>query len=185
MQDRIHEGFLRRQYEDVRVLERESDLLEVSALPGDPPARYIVALRCKGLIRADDRIREHDTWEFGVSFPPDYLRRADPFEVVTLLNPLLTAWHPNISSKAPIVCIGRLTPGTGLVDIVYQVFEVVTYNKVTMREDDALNVEACAWARRNQHRFPIDRRPLKRRTLRAAITVSEGVASAPARGDGE
>ena len=179
MHDKIREGFLRRQYEEAQALERESDLLEVSALPGDPPTRYIVALRCKGLIRVNDRIREHDTWEIGVNFPPDYLRRADPFQVITVLNPLLTAWHPNISRKAPIVCIGRLTPGTGLVDMIYQVYEVVTYNKVTMREDDCLNVEACSWARRNQHRFPIDRRPLKRRTLRAEITVSEHAPSAP------
>ncbi|HVR30785.1 MAG TPA: hypothetical protein VMS86_14780 [Thermoanaerobaculia bacterium] len=35
-----------------------------------------------------------------------------------------------------------------------------------MREDDALNREACVWARANQHRFPLDRRPLKRRALR-------------------
>ena len=47
----------------------------------------------------------------------------------------------------------------------YQLFEIITYKRVTMREDDALNPVACAWARRNTHRFPIDPRPLKRRTV--------------------
>jgi hypothetical protein len=32
-----------------------------------------------------------------------------------------------------------------------------------VREDDALNPDACAWTRRNAHRLPIDDRPLKRR----------------------
>jgi hypothetical protein len=74
-------------------------------------------------------------------------------------------FHPNISDKAPFICVGKLAPNTPLVDILYQCFEIITYNKVTMREDDALNTEACVWARENQHRFPIDRRPLKRRAL--------------------
>ena len=57
-------------------------------------------------------------------------------------------------------------PGTPLVDLLYQCFEIITYTKVTMREDDALNRAACGWARENQDRFPIDPRPLKRRRLR-------------------
>jgi hypothetical protein len=32
-----------------------------------------------------------------------------------------------------------------------------------MREHRALNHDACAWARNHTHRFPVDRRPLKRR----------------------
>ena len=42
-------------------------------------------------------------------------------------------------------------------------FELITYSRVTMREDNALRVEACAWARAHQDVLPIDRRPLKRR----------------------
>ena len=46
-------------------------------------------------------------------------------------------------------------------DLLYQCYEVIGYSKVTM--DDSLNDEACRWARENQHRFPIEHRPLKRR----------------------
>ena len=52
-----------------------------------------------------------------------------------------------------------------LVDILYQMFEIITYTKYTPREDDSLNKACCSWARDNQYRFPIDRRPLKRRPL--------------------
>jgi hypothetical protein len=48
-----------------------------------------------------------------------------------------------------------------LIDILYQAHEVGTGNKLMMLEHDALNWDACAWARRNMDRFPVDRRPLK------------------------
>jgi hypothetical protein len=83
-------------------------------------------------------------------------------------------FHPNISDKLPFICVGKLAPNTPLVDILYQCFEIITYNKVTMREDDALNMQACVWARENQHRFPIDRRPLKRRTLDLNVQQTDG-----------
>jgi hypothetical protein len=38
-----------------------------------------------------------------------------------------------------------------------------------MREDDALNKAACAWAREHQDRFPVDRRPLRRRQLELTV----------------
>ena len=50
----------------------------------------------------------------------------------------------------------------GLVEILYQIFEIITYGKVTMNEADALNKDACRWARRHTQLFPIDKRPLKR-----------------------
>ena len=101
-------------------------------------------------------------FDVGLHFPSNYLRRVDPTLVLACLKPF-EVWHPNI--RPPLICIGHLPPGTGIVDIVYQVFEVITYNKVTMREDDALNRAACAWARKNQDRFPVDTRPLTRRRV--------------------
>jgi hypothetical protein len=41
-----------------------------------------------------------------------------------------------------------------------QCFEVITFNK--FNTVDALNAEACSWARRNRQSLPIDARPLKR-----------------------
>jgi hypothetical protein len=162
MMDRIFESFLVRQHEEVMALASESDLLDL--LPwGKPADRYIARFTCRGLVRhAPHSIVEFDRFEVGIRFGLDYLRLADPFRVLTWLGPR-EIWHPNIAATSPVICVGRLAPGTGLVDILYQVFEIITWNKVTMREDDALNREACQWARRNQHRFPVDRRPLKRR----------------------
>jgi hypothetical protein len=165
MQDKIFEAFLKRQYEEGMALARSSDLLDLFPMSDDPPDRYIAQFRCHGLVRSSDGdVVEADHFEVGIWFPSDYLRRAEPFQVLTWLGPC-AVFHPNISDKAPFICVGKLAPNTALVDILYQCFEIITYNKVTMREDDALNAEACVWARENQQRFPIDRRPLKRRAL--------------------
>jgi ubiquitin-protein ligase len=169
MTDKIFEAFLRRQYEQGMALARDSDLLELIALDGPPPQHYVARFRCKGLVRTDaDDIVEAERFEVGIWFPDDYLCEAEPLKVLTWFGPR-RVFHPNISDRAPVICVGRLAPGTPLVDILYQCFEIISYGKVTMREDDALNKEACAWARRNQHRFPIDSRPLKRRALDVSI----------------
>jgi len=164
MIDSVLRGFLMRQQEQALALNAASDLVEIRPVAGDPPSRYVVQFRCRGLVRVAEEIREAACFEIGVWFPPDYLRRAEPFEVLTWLGPA-DVFHPNISDRAPLICIGRLTRGTPLADIVYRVFDIITGHNVTMVEHDALNRAACAWARENRHRFPIDRRPLKRRVL--------------------
>jgi hypothetical protein len=169
MTDKILEGFLRRQLEEGMALAAASDLVDLTPADKGLPRRYVVEYRCKGLVRksnGDDEIVEADRFAVGIRFPSEYLRHAEPAEVLTWLGPR-NVWHPNI--MAPVICVGRLTPGTPLVDIVYQVFDIITLNKVTVREDDALNPSACQWARHNMHRFPIDRRPLKRRVLRLEV----------------
>ncbi|MFY9556916.1 MAG: hypothetical protein WAV20_17220 [Blastocatellia bacterium] len=168
MRDKIFEAFLNRQYEEGMALAGASDLIELYPISGNPPDRYIAQFNCKGLIRSEGAVVESDHFEVGIWFPSDYLRRAEPFQVLTWLGPW-QVFHPNISDKGPFICVGKLAPNTPLVDIIYQCFEIITYNKVTMREDDALNGEACVWARANQHKFPIDRRPLKRRALELQI----------------
>jgi len=165
VKDKIFEAFLRRQFSEGMAFAAASDLLDLAPIHGEPPQRYIAAFSCNGLVcppKSEVKIADH--FAVGINFPADYLRRAEPMEVLTWLGPR-EIFHPNISNKAPFICVGRLTPGTSLLDLLYQIFEIITYNKVTMREDDALNHEACVWARNNQHRFPIDMRPLKRSAL--------------------
>ena len=165
--DRVFESFLQRQYEEGMALAADSDLLELfpAAMPEDqPPQEYLARFRCKGLVLFDEGIAEWDCFEILIFFPSDYLRMANAFQVLSWAYPA-QVFHPNISDKSPFICVGRLAPGTSLLDILFQCWEIITYNKVTMREDDALNRQACAWARQNQEKFPVDTRPLKRRML--------------------
>ncbi len=159
--DPVYQAFLARQHAEGMALAQASDLLELFPLGGPVASRFIARFGCTGLVQLPNgRISESTGFEVGIWFPSDYLRRAEPWEVLTWLGPR-NVFHPNISSRMPLICVGRLAPGTWLVDLLYQCFEIITWQKVTMREDDALNPAACAWARENQARFPIDSRPLK------------------------
>jgi hypothetical protein len=169
--DPVRDAFLVRQHEEGMALAASSDVLDLEPMGGAGPDRYVATFRCGGLVTtADGSIVPGDRFVVGIWFPPDYLRHAEPFQVLTWLGPR-RVFHPNISDIAPVICIGRVTPGTPLVELLYQCHAVITWRKVTMREDDALNRTACAWARDNQHRFPIDPRPLKRRQLRLTVNT--------------
>ena len=178
--DPVLEGFLIHQRQEGMALAEASDLLDLQPIGDRAPTRYIATFSCRGLVRdPEGQIVEANRFAVGIWFPSDYLRRADTFTALTWLGP--PCWHPNISARTPHICAGFLTPGTALVDILYQIFEIVTWNKVKMDENNALNIAACAWARQNQHRFPIDRRPLKRRSAAAALQVKRRSAAAALR----
>lgn len=167
--DLVYERFMERQLEEGMALAAASDLLELEAYPVGPPS-FLATFRCLGMVRlADGSIEEANYFQAGIWFPPDYLRRADPFEMLRWFGPP-NIWHPNISDTMPLICVGRLTPGMSLVDILYQIFELITFNKFTSLENDCLNKACCSWARQHQHRFPVDRRPLKRRPLNLEVS---------------
>jgi hypothetical protein len=171
MTDEILAGFLERQLAEGMALAAESDVLTLLPIGGPLPQRYLADFRCRGLVRLESgAVVEADHFVLGVVFDDNYLRDADPFRVLTCLAPP-GIYHPNVTPGAPFICVGPVTPGTPLVDLLYRSFEVFTYQRVTMREDNALNVEACAWARRNLHRFPIDDRPLKRSSTDFGIEI--------------
>ncbi|MFQ5669248.1 MAG: hypothetical protein ACE5HD_01865 [Acidobacteriota bacterium] len=174
MTDPIFTSFLKSQYVEGLELARQSDLLDLVPVDGTPVSRYLARFSCRGLVRsAAGEVRPADRFDVGIWFHDGYLLRADPCKVLTWLGPR-DVFHPNISADVPVICLGRITSGTTLVELLFRCFELITYQKVTMREDDALNRHACRWARRNQDRFPVDRRPLKRRTVQVRIRPLKG-----------
>jgi|SRR5579872_174163 len=166
--DPIFRAFLRRQADEGRALAAGSDILDLDCLPTGQ--HFVAHFDCRGLIQEYGEVRETSGFDVGIFFGSDYLRAVNPFEVLTLFGPLNT-YHPNIAFGAPFICVGRIAPGMPLADLLYQVYEILTYQKLTPH--DALNKEASQWARANQHRFPVDRRPLKRRTLALEVEPHE------------
>ena len=167
MIDTVFAGFLRSQREAGLALAAESDLFDLTPLGGELPQRYVAEFRCKGLVRrGPSEVVEADHFAVGIVFHDQYLRVADPFTVLTWLSPQ-EVFHPNI--RAPFMCVGSLAPGTELVDLVYRCFELVSWQRVTMQEGDALDKEACAWARHHRHLLPVDARALKRRVVDLAV----------------
>lgn len=161
--DNIFNAFLTRQSADGLRLAAASDCLQLMPLGPEPAQRYLARFAASTLVcDAGGAVREVSGFTVGIWFPSDYLRRADPYEIATWLEPV-EVFLPNV--RPPFLCLGKVAPGTGLCDLLYQAFEIGTGAKVTMREDDALNPLACAWSRQNLARFPIDSRPLKRRDV--------------------
>ncbi|HOX55991.1 MAG TPA: hypothetical protein P5205_03075 [Candidatus Paceibacterota bacterium] len=160
MTDVVFRNFLTHQRDTALRLNAQSDILRLTLGPGPLPQNYIAEFRCKGLVQnRDGSISEGGLFVVGIFFPNDYLRRASTFEVLSWLGPA-NVFHPNIANHS--VCIGRLDPGTDLVTICYQLFEIIAYHRYNTRESDSLNRAACSWARGHKHLFPTDTRPLKR-----------------------
>jgi hypothetical protein len=162
--DRLLGKFLERQGEAGTALAALSDFVDLRPLDSAPGSAYFARFCCTGLVRHEGKIVEHDDFLVGIRFPDSYLHRFDTTRVLSWCGPN-EIWHPNI--RPPFVCAGNMQPGTPLVDLLFQLHEIITYQNVEMREKEALNHDACMWARNNTHRFPVDRRPLKRR-LRTA-----------------
>jgi hypothetical protein len=165
--DRVFEGFLGAQCQDAMEFAASSDFITLVPVQGVPPCRYLARFTCRGLVRRNGRILEWEDFAVGFYFPNDYIVRVNPFQVVSWLGPE-DVWHSNIGrgprrEAGPLgICIGDIGPGTALVDLIYQVADVITWRLATVREDDALNWEACQWARQNPEAYPVDLRPLRR-----------------------
>ena len=141
MPDKILTAFLLKQLAEGTALARASDIVRLQPEPGPAPQRYLAEFRCKTLTAGPNgSVVPGNGCGVGIWFQDDYLRRAEVPEVVTLLGPV-NLFHANISF--PFICVGRLKPGTPLVDLLYQIFEIVTYQKITMNERNALNFAAC------------------------------------------
>ena len=168
MNDPIFEAFLRRQHSQGMELASQSDLVQLLPVMegSEPPRRYVARFFCTTLVRQGDGVvTEASESAVGIYFPSDYLRRIGPLQVLTMLDPA-GIFHPNI--RWPAVCTGRIVPGMELVDLLYQMFEILTYHN--WASHDAMDPVAASWARNNQDRLPVDRRPLKRRNLGLGIS---------------
>jgi hypothetical protein len=168
MNDKILESFLTRQHEAAEELAAASDILKVQAVDAEPHQRWIAEYHARGLIQAaSGEIVEADGFAVGIWLPEDYLRVVRPGQVLTYLGPHRHPWHPNI--RPPFVCL-RIAPGTALVDLLYWCYEMWTWS-LYYTGDEGLNHAAAQWARgQDRSRFPIDRRPLKRRHLDIHLT---------------
>lgn len=157
-------AFLANAAAEAADLAASSDLLHIQPGPGSLPDRYLITYCCNGVFKDGATVNTRlGTFALGIWFPPDYLRYADPQKVLTWLGPM-NVFHPNIAFGLPVVCL-RIEPAQRLGDIVHAAYDLVRYAKVTMDERDALNPEACAWARDHTAEFPVDRRPLRRRQV--------------------
>jgi hypothetical protein len=160
------ERFLRNQTKEALQLAQRCPLFDLRPMEPDPVSRYLVRFNCRGLVKEPDgRIVEESEFWVKIRFPKHYLNRTSTFEVITWAGPD-NIFHPNVfvgardRRMARAVCIGDLGPGTPLTRILVQLHNVIRYWNYSTIEQDALNPDACVWARNNMDRLPIDDRQL-------------------------
>jgi hypothetical protein len=166
VRDIVFYKFLESQYEKAIELDRASDIVHIFPKTSQLCQLYAALFRCKGLVMEKGSVIEHNEFSVGIYFHDDYLRRCDPSQVLTWLSPR-NVFHSNI--KSFLICIGSITPGTGIVDLLHRIYEVITYQNYSTVEGNALNSEACQYVRNNSHRFPLDNRPLRRRKIEVTL----------------
>lgn len=163
--DHVFRSFLKAQYERSGELAANSEVLTLYPLTDspEPPTRYIASYNCTGIVRdaTGAIVLAEAEFSVGIALSEDHLRRVDPLRVITWLDPP-NIFHPNISP--PYLCTGHVSPGIEVVDLLLQVYDILSY--YNWASEDALNEEAAAWARRHQRLFPVERRPLRRRPRR-------------------
>jgi hypothetical protein len=157
--DSIMTSWLARQKADADDLNASSDVVNVLAIDH---SHFLAHFRCKGLVKAPSgAIEICESFLVGIAFNLDFLRRFDPTQTLSILEPSHVV-HPNIYQSA--ICLGRQSPGTDLVSLLDQTMALISYKHMNLR--DPLNADAAAWARdQKQFAFPLDKRPLKRRPI--------------------
>jgi len=166
--DPILTAFVEAQWQEGSALAEQSDLLELERID---PQHIVAEFSCRGLVRGrNGQVSIAERFSIGFNFADHYLRVPDSERAATWLAPR-EIWHPNV--RCPLVCLGKIIPGTLLVELLFRAHTLLGYQNVTVSEFDALNLEACQWARSNLHLFPIDARPLKRRRVEPRIDQME------------
>ena len=157
MTDRqIRASWLEDQYVESMGIAQCSSILSLAPVAGDPPFKYIAKFECDGLVDTPDGVVVCDRHVVGIFFPEHYQRvSCDPGEVLTWLEPK-TEFHPNI--RAPFCCVGHIAPGMTLLSLLQQLYTMITWQRFTPLENNALNKDACRWAREHLERLPIDPR---------------------------
>ena len=156
MTDAIRESWLETQYMESMAFSQRSSVLSLAPVGGEPPFKYIARFDCDGLAQTAEGISIVDRHVVGIFFPEHYLRSpCGPGEILTWLEPQ-TEFHPNI--RAPFCCVGHIAPGTTLLSLLFQLYQMITWQRFTPVEGDALNSVACRWAREHLSSLPIDPR---------------------------
>lgn len=156
--DAVTQDFLRENYLGLNRACERGGLLEFASLGVVNPWLYRLTFRTLGLVRDDQGdVVSIDRHVVALRFPADYLRNADRFAMLRLIEPVDGLFHPNISASGA-VCI-EIYSGETLVEICHSLHDLFRWRLRQYDERDALNSAACAWGRENIDQ-PVDDRPL-------------------------
>lgn len=141
----------RRLLADQRMVERcfanHPHIRVVEAL-GDPPERYKIEYRLKGLVMQQEQVVPKEVHLVEVFLTLGYPRQAPQCRMLT------PVFHPNIAPHA--VCIGdHWSAGESLAALVVRMGEMLTFQSYNIKSP--LNGAAARWAEEHAAELPIQR----------------------------
>jgi hypothetical protein len=167
--DPVMRGFLDNIAVELRDRLRPTSLVQARPL-ADVPWLWRLDISTRGLALDEaGQLHPCEHHVVAVRFLPDYLRRADRFEVLRLIEPA-RAFHPNL--RDGFVCL-EVYPGEPLVEICEALHALLSWRLRQLAETDALNPDACAWGRAHLDDLPLDCRPLFGRSLDISLAPVE------------
>lgn len=163
---------LRADHERIRLAFAESDIVSITKVEGEPPERYEVEYRLKGL-RLDPKTGKPIpalTHTAEIYLAAGYPRQAPQCRMLT------PVFHPNVDPHA--ICVGdHWAAGESLAEIVVRIGEIIAFQSYNTKSP--LNGEAARWADQNVARLPIDARPIAPPGLAEALAAPVVAAAAP------
>ena len=139
---------LQADYEQIEKRFASSPHIVIRKATGNPPERYEIEYRVRGLVVKDDgEIVEASVHVAEIVLTRGYPRRPPQCKMLTPI------FHPNIDPGA--ICIGdHWAASEALSDLIIRIGEIITYQSYNTKSP--LNGEAARWADENGHLLPVD-----------------------------
>jgi len=164
--DTVMQDFLCNSRDELVARAKAGGLLQYACLGHNAPWLWRLTFGTRGrACDGEEPIGLVERHVVAVRFLPDYLRRADRFEMLRLVEPV-NAFHPNLRQGA--ICV-QIYPGEPLVEIAESLHRLISWRLVQLNEFDAMNKDACAWGRAQTGALPVDDRPLFGRAFRIQL----------------
>lgn len=140
---------LQSDYEALKARFGSDGPVQLKATRGNPPERYEITYRVKGLeVRNDGTIVSRTVHTAEINLTTGYPRQAPQCKMLTPI------FHPNFDPSA--ICIGdHWAASESLADLVSRIGEMITYQSYNTKSP--LNGEAARWADENSRKLPVDR----------------------------
>lgn len=149
---------LKADYESMKQLKGASTILDFVA-HGDPPERYVITFKGKGLKRKgeNDPVEVTEVHRCEIQLGIDY-PRSQPY-----LKWITEIYHPNIAVSGA-VCLGgystNWSPALGLDELCEMLWDMVRF--ANYDTESPYNYRAAQWAKtQTQYDLPVDTRPLR------------------------
>ena len=162
------------EYEKLKELQSNTDLIRIEAMEGSPPRKYRVTLSCKGMMLNPETNKLCLTANHVLEIDLPVGISTYPYEA-PYIRCLTPHFHPNISPENNVVCTGverKWEPALDLAWLLCHLVDMITYRIYGI--DEPYNKAAVQWAEAHNYKFPLDNRSLFKESATSPVAHEQG-----------